>query len=102
MKYCVEFGNRGGAHVDNLVVPTCKAAVALASRLVLVFTNDPHNVAASEMAWPAYKAPRITWQSQTHFVAVSRLDGKDRGPAAADLWPKSDAPVMWRLPVERG
>jgi hypothetical protein len=31
---------------------------------------------------------RMTWKSKTHFVAVSKLDGVPRGPAAADLWRK--------------
>ncbi len=41
MKYVVEFGVRGGAHTENFVLPARKLAEGLASKLVVVFTNDP-------------------------------------------------------------
>lgn len=87
MKYVIEFGVRGGAHTDNLIAPTRKLAERLARNLVMVFKNDPHADGARACDWrmaPACK--RQTWQSSTHFVSVSQLDGVPRGPAAAALW----------------
>ena len=95
MKYVIEFGVRGGAHTENLIVPTRKLAEELARKLVLVFTNDPHHHAAAPTAWllPAH-CPRQTWQSSTHYVSMSKLDGVPRGPASANLWrtPKGPEP----------
>lgn len=45
MKYHISFGVQGGAHVDRMVVPTRKQALALASGLVKVFSNDPGTTA---------------------------------------------------------
>ena len=89
MKYVLEFGVRGGAHTENLIVPTRKLAQEMARKLVLVFTNDPHNLAAAPMAWRMHPAcTRETWQSSTHYISVSKLDGVMRGPASAGLWRK--------------
>ena len=87
MQYVIEFGVRGGAHTENLVVPTRKLAQEIARKLVLVFTNDPYHPAAAPNEWrmPAACA-RETWQSATHYVSVSKLDGVARGPASAQLW----------------
>ena len=83
MKYIVEFGVRGGAHTENLILPTRKLASDLARKLVLAFSNRP----AAAWHWPA-SCPRMYWQSPTHYVAVSKLDGVPRGPASATLWRK--------------
>ena len=89
MKYVLEFGVRGGAHTENLIVPTRKLAQELARKLVLVFTNDPHNLAAAPIAWSMPPAcTRETWQSSTHYISVSKLDGVMRGPASSTLWRK--------------
>lgn len=85
MKYVVEFGVRGGAHTDNLVVPTKKLALALASGLVRVFLNDP----CTQEFWAAAKGRqtrRASWTSSAHFVSISPLDGVARGPASTELW----------------
>lgn len=87
MRYVIEFGVRGGAHTENLIMPSRKLAEELARKLVLVFTNDPHHPAAAPAEWRAPRAcPRMTWQSSTHYVSVSKLDGVMRGPASGQLW----------------
>lgn len=89
MKCVVEFGVRGGAHTDNLVVPSMKIAEQMAASLVRVFTNDAMHPAADPRKWFLLKhEPRRTWHSSTHFIAISKLDGVPRGPAANGLWPK--------------
>ena len=89
MKYIVEFGNRGGAHTENQITNTRDQAEKLARALVMVFCNDPHASGATNRDWLFSKAGRrMTWANETHFVAVSKLDGKSRGPASAFLWRK--------------
>ena len=95
MKYVLEFGVRGGAHTENLIVPTRKLAQEMARKLVLVFTNDPHHSAAAPVAWEMPPScPRQTWQSPTHYISMSKLDGIPRGPASAGLWRKPSGPEM--------
>lgn len=92
MKYVIEFGVRGGAHTDSLVVPTRKLAERLARNLVMVFKNDAHADGARACDWQLTpECERQTWQSSTHFVSVSKLDGVMRGPASAALWRKPTA-----------
>ena len=84
MKYVVEFGVRGGAHTDNLVVPTQKLAKELAQSLVRVFLNDP----CTQEFWAfarCRKMQRFSWTSSTHFVSISPLDEVARGPACTAL-----------------
>ena len=89
MKYVIEFGNRGGAHTDNLILNTSDAAKKLAASLVMVFCNNPHVAGALLNDWAFEKhCTRKTWVNKSHFVAVSVLDGKPRGPASASLWRK--------------
>lgn len=85
MKYVVEFGVRGGAHTDNLVVPTQKLAKELAHSLVTVFLNNPYTPDFREFA-KGRKVQRVAWNNDTHFVSISPLDGVARGPASATLW----------------
>ena len=84
MKVILEFGRRGGRHVDNLVFPSKKLALQTADALVMVFSGEPG------FRRPILKLrgdqPRATWQSSTHFVAVTVMDGVLRGPASAQLW----------------
>lgn len=92
--YVLEFGVRGGAHTENVIVPTRKLAEQLARQLVMVFKNDPHAKGAGARDWTFDKyTRRQTWQSSTHFVALSKLDGVPRGPAAAVLWRKPAGPA---------
>jgi hypothetical protein len=89
MKYVVEFGVRGGAHVDNLIVPTAALAADIARGVVMTMTNDPHHHAATLTEWRLPRhCERRSWTNATHFVSVSRLDGVPRGPASATLWRK--------------
>ena len=95
MQYVVEFGVRGGAHTENLIVPTRKLAQELARKLVLVFTNDPHHPAAAPNEWRMPPScVRESWISPTHYVCVSKLDGVARGPASATLWRKPNGPEL--------
>lgn len=89
MKYVLEFGVRGGAYVDNLVIPTRDLAEKMARSLVATFQSDYLANGAGERDWLFSKGVvRMTWKSSTHFVAVSKLDGTSRGPAAPGLWRK--------------
>lgn len=93
MRYVLEFGVRGGAYTENVIIPTRKLAEELAAKLVLTYTNDPRHPAASRAEWRMPRAcPRQTWTSSTHFVAISRLDGVPRGPASSGLWRKPAGP----------
>ena len=85
MKFVIEFGNKKGYHKDNLVVNSAKQAEEIAKSLAMIFSNKLNNI--SSRSFEITKATyRITWQSETHFVAVSRLDGIDRGSASNNLW----------------
>lgn len=89
MKYALEFGVRGGAHTENIIVPTRDLAERLARSLVMAFQNDPFAKGACERDWLFCKGEvRLTWRSTTHFVAISKLDGVSRGPASSVLWRK--------------
>jgi hypothetical protein len=95
MKYVIEFGNRGGAHVDNIILPTRELAEKLARCLVMSFENDPHVNGAGSRDWLISKqGRRMSWKSATHFVAISKLDGKPRGSASAGLWRKATGPEL--------
>ena len=89
MKVILEFGRRGGRHVDNLVFPSKKLALQTADALVRVFSEAPGQSKARFSLSPTQ--PRATWQNSTHFVAVTVFGGVLRGPASAELWkePKS-------------
>lgn len=84
MKTVLEFGIRGGWHVDNTVLPTVKLGMRMARHMVAAFTGNEH-VRETYFAVGKHDA-RITWQSDTHFVALSLLDGVPRGSASAKLW----------------
>ena len=100
MKFMLEFGNRGGAHTDNVVLPTEKLAVGMAARLVMVFQNDPHAIGASTQSWWFPRNHRqATWQSATHFVALTKLDGRNTGGKAGALWRKSEQAPLFAGPV---
>ena len=90
MKVILEFGNRGGAHTDNLIFPNAKLAIKTACAIIMTLNNDPYTIGANNGYWLLNsKHPRATWQSETHFVAVSILDGIERGCATASLWRKN-------------
>lgn len=83
MKVVLEFGVRGGQHVDNLVIPSAKLAAQVASNIVATLTNK----SSFNGDWiVSRKMPRKSWTSSEHFVSVTVLDGIFRGPAAATLW----------------
>lgn len=89
MKYCLEFGVRGGAHTENQVFSTWKSAAHMAASLAAIFQNDPCAIGATVQQWYLHPSEsRATWQTETHFIALSKLDGVMRGPASAGLWRK--------------
>ena len=94
MKYVLEFGRVGGAHTDNIVVPTRKLAERLARAIAGSYANDA--TLAGGRAWTLDKhTVRKTWTDHTFFVAVSKLDGEPRGPASARLWKGRDPKHGW-------
>lgn len=92
MKFVLEFGNRGGMHVDNIVLPSLELAQKLARCLVMTFANDPHANGATNGDWHFGRGiVRAVWKDANHFVAVSKLDGIPRGPAANNAWRKQES-----------
>jgi hypothetical protein len=85
MKTVIEFGVRGGYHIDNIVLPSVKVAMQTAA--AIVSTLDSRGVRPQYFAVNR-AVPRATWQNRTHFVAVSILDGVPRGAASQALWKK--------------
>lgn len=83
MKAVLEFGVRGGAHTDNLIIPSAKLAAKLAVNLIYVLSSEQ----CSEWCYiPRRNHPRILWSNSSHFVCVSLLDGIERGPASPSIW----------------
>lgn len=52
MKYVLEFGRVGGAHTDNIVIPTRKLAERLARAMGVRFTFSRINARLSGGDWP--------------------------------------------------
>ncbi|NUX98749.1 hypothetical protein [Paraburkholderia youngii] len=76
MKAIVEFGVRGDRWSQQ-VCDSAKAAAHLACGLSHVFGMSGPN---RDKYWSvSRKQPRVSWQSSTHFVSVSILDGEPRG-----------------------
>jgi hypothetical protein len=90
MKAVLEFGVRGGFHVENLVIPSAKLAAKLAVGIISTL-DEPEMSYSKAIAYytVSRKSPRISWTSSEHFVSVTLLDGVDRGPASTTLWKKS-------------
>jgi hypothetical protein len=89
MKYCLEFGTRGGRLSSQLAIPQAGLARRMAADLVHVL-HDPKEkpVGCLQHEWHlTAQYPRLVWVSATHYVALSLLDGVDRGPASARYWP---------------
>jgi hypothetical protein len=93
MKTILEFGVKGGSHIDNLVFPSAILASHTAVAIVNMLENDPHATHAPAWAFPRGLG-RCTWENDTHFVAITRMDGKLRGSASAGLWRKDNRPLM--------
>lgn len=88
MKYCLEFGVRGGRISSQLIIPSSALARRTAADLVHVL-HDPKErpVGCLQHEWHLSKEyPRLVWASMTHYVALSLLDGVDRGPASSRYW----------------
>jgi hypothetical protein len=85
MKCVLEFGIKGGFHVDNIQMPTVKLGARVAATLVTTLSQG--RTVSSTTNWTIDRlVPRVMWQSTTHFVALTVLDGVKRGPASAILW----------------
>jgi len=95
MAFILEFGLKGGAHVDNVVVPTAKLADKLARNLVNVFSSkyDDKCEVWSITTEKHHRTHREWWQSETHFVALTRVGNSTTdGSASSVLWfKKGDA-----------
>lgn len=76
MRAIVEFGVRGGHHTSHVCQSTRQAA-NLAASLAFVFGMRQHSEATFKVT---RSNPRVSLTSDTHFVAVSVLDGVERGP----------------------
>ena len=86
--YVVEFGHRGGAHVDNMIFDVRKDALLFCARMVMILTDNPNHPCASQTNWSfASGDKRLYWADENHFVSVSRSEGC-LGPASAQLWRK--------------
>jgi hypothetical protein len=89
MKFCIEFGVRGGLHTDNIIVSGNPIAAKICSSLVMVFENSTETISSELRTWMLEKnCPTTSWSSPTHFVSLSKLDGMDRGSASSKLWKK--------------
>jgi hypothetical protein len=87
--YYVEFGERGGFHSSNIRMLNKTDAAKLCASLVITFTQDNQNHSTHWRNWYLAKnSPRQTWTSSTHFVALSKLDERNEGPATPNLWRK--------------
>lgn len=91
MKYIVEFGQKGAYHSsETITIHSNKEAAKLAASLVLVLTQDNSISRSVQATWylSKYEA-RTYWENDTHFVALSKLDGVERGSATSVLWRKN-------------
>src|SRR5688572_25246530 len=76
MKTCLEFGVRGGQLEESIVLPSIKLGMRLAASIMRTYKNE--SVSPTYFALNKHDV-RITWQSDTHFVSLSMLDGIPRG-----------------------
>lgn len=84
MKCVLEFGRKGGACVENTIIPTLKLGSRLTQDLIWVLSDRLTFMKLKV----SRKEPRQTWENSTHFVALSIMDDVPRGPASAQLWRK--------------
>ena len=92
MKVVLEFGVRGGPFAESIILPSRKLGAKMASNLVRVLSKANDNLMRGKAQWNVRKdLPRKSWQSSSHFVALSVLDDVPRGPASALLWKKDNA-----------
>jgi len=87
MKHIIEFGNKGGTFVDNIIVPNGKLAAQIANSLVAVFENDWRP--ADGFFTLKKNEPRKSWESPSKYVSVSKLPNS-LGAATASLWYKKN------------
>lgn len=81
MKTCVEFGLKDGVFSPSNILPTSTLGRQLAAELVWVLSQGKESFASTVNYWAVNKkCPRIEWESDTHFVILSVLDGEPRGP----------------------
>jgi hypothetical protein len=87
MKAFIEFGNRGGIH-SGMIKMSQQEAAKMAATLVSIFTNshDAPMIYQHHWSFKGVSTRRLTWQSPTHFVAVTLDDGVLEGAAASELW----------------
>lgn len=85
-RYVVEFGRRGGAHTDNIVVTSEIAARKIAANFVRAVDSLAEKGSAQHDWFMLKGVFRKSWQGVSYFAAISLLDGVDRGSAAEKLW----------------
>ena len=94
MKVVLEFGVRGGPFAESIILPSQKLGAEMASNLVRVLSENNDNSIGRKAQWNVRKnLPRKSWQSSSHFVSLSILDGEPRGPASAQLWKKNNVTI---------
>lgn len=92
MRYVIEFGCRKGAYTENLQLQTSSLAARTAAAFIRGVINSVSAPGTSESDWKMPKdVVRLAWQSPTHFLALSKLDGVMRGPASTKLWSAQDS-----------
>jgi hypothetical protein len=81
----LEFGLLNGERAIAQI-PTLMTGAKLAADLVRVFTNSTSDVRSLARNWRLKgSTPRIRWQSPTHFVVLTRLDGRTNFPIVEEL-----------------
>lgn len=94
MKTVLEFCVRGGPFAESIILPSQKLGAEMASNLVRVLSENNDTPSTRKAQWNVRKnVPRKSWQSSSHFVSLSILDGEPRGPASAQLWKKDNVPL---------
>ena len=93
MKIIIEFGVKGGSHTDNIILPSTKVAAQTIAAIVNAFEND--SCATLPTSWSfGRNRGRLEWESETHFAAMTKMDGRLRGAASAHLWRKGTSIQM--------
>lgn len=93
-QYVLEYGVRGGACVDNLIIVTAKQAAREANLLTHVLSNGEHSTEPWQW-FLGHHDVRRAWVTPTHYVAVSRLPGAQEGSASSKLWHLSYVPEKY-------
>ena len=92
MKFIIEYGVKGGTHIDNLVLDmTLDMASKMFSSLALAFQKKNVNDEFSFKTLKKFFSYRdqVTWNDETHYICFTRYSwAKEHlpGPASAKYW----------------